>query len=117
MVKSDLILALSNKQDFLPYRDVELSINQILESMSKALSNGERIEIRSFGSFSLHYRPPRNAHNPRTGARVATVDKYRPHFKPGKELRERVNQRFLDEAKSDTVTTKAPARQEELVEA
>ncbi len=59
--------------------------------MSEALIHGQRIEIRGFGSFSLHYRPPRNAHNPKTGEKVVTEAKYSPHFKPGKELRERVN--------------------------
>ena len=59
--------------------------------MSEALINNQRIEIRGFGSFSLHYRPPRNAHNPKTGEKVVTMAKYSPHFKPGKELRERVD--------------------------
>jgi integration host factor subunit beta len=59
--------------------------------MSEALIQGKRIEIRGFGSFSLHFRPPRRAHNPKTGQKVVTEAKYSPHFKPGKELRERVN--------------------------
>jgi integration host factor subunit beta len=63
--------------------------------MSQALASGERIEIRGFGSFSLHYRPPRQGRNPKTGTTVALAGKYVPHFKPGKELRERVNSRFL----------------------
>ncbi len=91
MVKSELIQIISNRQQNLSIRDVELSVNQIIEAMSSSLSKGDRIEIRGFGSFSLHYRPPRSAHNPKTGAKVATVAKYTPHFKPGKELRERVN--------------------------
>jgi integration host factor subunit beta len=61
--------------------------------MSSALASGERIEVRGFGSFSLHYRPPRIGRNPKTGASVAISDKYVPHFKPGKELRERVDPR------------------------
>lgn len=91
MVKSELINIIATQQQNLSAKDVELSVNQILENMSHALSGGKRIEIRGFGSFSLHYRPPRNAHNPKTGERVATLAKYTPHFKPGKEMRNRIN--------------------------
>ena len=91
MVKSELITKISNKQESLSLKDVELGVNHILECMSNYLGNGERIEIRGFGSFCLHYRPPRKAHNPKTGTRVYTEAKYTPHFKPGKDLRERVN--------------------------
>lgn len=91
MVKSELINRIANKQDNLSLKDVELSVNQILERMTKSLGQGDRIEIRGFGSFSLHYRPPRKAHNPKTGARVFTSAKYTPHFKPGKDMRDRVN--------------------------
>lgn len=91
MVKSELINLIATQQQNLSAKDVELSVNQILETMSNALSGGQRIEIRGFGSFSLHYRPPRNAHNPKTGARVATLAKHTPHFKPGKEMRTRIN--------------------------
>ncbi|MGF1643224.1 MAG: integration host factor subunit beta [Thiotrichales bacterium] len=90
MTKSDLIEALVNKQTHLAAKDVELSVKIILELMSKALSSGERIEIRGFGSFSLHYRPPRTGRNPKTGDTVPLDDKFVPHFKPGKQLRERV---------------------------
>lgn len=90
MVKSELITRLAARQENLSLRDVELSVNHILEKMSDSLANGHRIEVRGFGSFSLHYRPPRRAHNPKTGAHVQTVGKYTPHFKPGKDLRERV---------------------------
>jgi integration host factor subunit beta len=76
----------------LAYKDVELSVKTLLEHMSSALSSGERIEIRGFGSFSLHYRPPRTGRNPKTGDAVELPGKYVPHFKPGKELRERVNE-------------------------
>lgn len=92
MVKSELINQIIEKQENLSRRDVEASVNAILECMSSSLGRGDRIEIRGFGSFSLHYRPPRKAHNPKTGARVFTEAKYTPHFKPGKELRERVNE-------------------------
>lgn len=91
MVKSELIAQITNKYKQLSEKDVELGINQIIESMCNTLSNGERIEIRGFGSFDLHYRPSRTAHNPKTGEKVVTLPKYSPHFKPGKELRERIN--------------------------
>ena len=91
MIKSELIAKLAAKMTHLPERQVTDSINQILDLMSDALINGKRIEIRGFGSFSLHYRAPRNAHNPKTGEKVITEAKYSPHFKPGKELRERVD--------------------------
>ncbi len=90
MTKSDLIDALARKQTHLHPKDVELSVKIILEEMSRALASGERIEIRGFGSFSLHYRPPRKGRNPKTGETVQLDGKYVPHFKPGKLLRERV---------------------------
>lgn len=92
MTKSELIEILARKQSHLAYKDVELSVKTLLEHMSSALSGGERIEIRGFGSFSLHYRPPRTGRNPKTGDAVELPGKYVPHFKPGKELRERVNE-------------------------
>lgn len=91
MTKSELIEMLAAKQPQLDHRDVELAVKELLEQMSTALSTGERIEVRGFGSFSLHYRPPRVGRNPKTGSAVHVPDKYVPHFKPGKELRERVN--------------------------
>ena len=91
MVKSELIIRIAEQRPSLPLKDVELSVNAILESMSDALEKGERIEIRGFGSFDCNYRPRRMAHNPKTGERVFTEAKYTPHFKPGKQLRERVN--------------------------
>lgn len=91
MTKSELIEVLSHKQSQLPYKDVELAVKTVLEYMAQVLANGERIEIRGFGSFSLHYRPPRVGRNPKTGEAVQLSAKYVPHFKPGKELRERVN--------------------------
>jgi len=91
MIKSELIAKLAAKMTNLPEKQVADSINHILNLMSNELISGKRIEIRGFGSFSLHYRPPRNAHNPKTGEKVITEGKYSPHFKPGKELRERVD--------------------------
>ncbi len=97
MTKSELIEALARRQTHLAFADVELAVKSVVEQMSQALSQGERIEIRGFGSFALHYRPPRIGRNPKTGDSVALPGKHVPHFKPGKELRERVNMR-LEEA-------------------
>ena len=91
MTKSELIEKIAQRQTQLAYRDVELAVKTILEHMGQALASGERIEIRGFGSFSLHYRPGRVGRNPKTGAPVSLPAKYVPHFKPGKELRERVD--------------------------
>ncbi|HEY7776746.1 MAG TPA: integration host factor subunit beta [Kineobactrum sp.] len=91
MTKSELIDAIAASQAQLSLKDVELAVKTILEHMSEALASGERIEIRGFGSFSLHYREPRRGRNPKTGDTVDLTGKYVPHFKPGKELRERVN--------------------------
>ena len=91
MTKSELIAVLARKQSHLKDKDVELAVKSLLDQMSGALSGGERIEIRGFGSFSLHYRPPRIGRNPKTGDAVALAGKYVPHFKPGKDLRQRVN--------------------------
>ena len=91
MTKSELIEILSRRQAHLKADDVDLAVKSLLEMMGGALSTGDRIEIRGFGSFSLHYRPPRLGRNPKTGDSVALPGKHVPHFKPGKELRERVN--------------------------
>jgi integration host factor subunit beta len=92
MTKSELIELLAQRQKHLTYKDVEFAVKTMIEQMAQNLSTGERIEIRGFGSFSLHYRPPRLGRNPNTGESVPLAGKYVPHFKPGKELRERVNQ-------------------------
>jgi len=91
MTKSELIEILAQKQLQLAYKDVELAVKTMIDHMGNTLANGERIEIRGFGSFSLHYRPPRVGRNPKTGDSVELAAKYVPHFKPGKEMRERVN--------------------------
>lgn len=91
LIKSQLIAEISKQLSHLPEKDIALSINSIIEQMSGTLSKGGRIEIRGFGSFCLHYRPPRKAHNPKTGEKLVTQPKYAVHFKPGKELREQVN--------------------------
>jgi integration host factor subunit beta len=91
VTKSELIEVLAKQQPHLALKDVELAVKCIIEKMNQALANGERIEIRGFGSFSLHLRPPRLGRNPKTGESVALSKKYVPHFKPGKELRDRVD--------------------------
>ncbi|MBC8211598.1 MAG: integration host factor subunit beta [Gammaproteobacteria bacterium] len=91
LTKSDLIESLTRAQGHLAYKDVELAVKSLIEMMSNALSMGERIEIRGFGSFSLHFRPPRVGRNPKSGDKVELPGKYVPHFKPGKELRDRAN--------------------------
>ena len=91
MTKSELIDVIAHKQKHLPTKDVELAVKHVLEVMSGRLAGGDRIEIRGFGSFSLHYRPPRMGRNPKTGEAVALSGKHVPHLKPGKNLRERVD--------------------------
>ena len=91
MTKSELIENIAARQTQLSLKDVELSVKTIIDMMTQSLATGERIEIRGFGSFSLHYRPPRIGRNPKTGDSVALPGKHVPHFKPGKELRERVS--------------------------
>jgi integration host factor subunit beta len=92
MTKSELIEKLAARQTQLSLKDVELVVKNLLEHMAQSLAKGERIEIRGFGSFSLHYRSPRVGRNPKTGQSVDLDGKYVPHFKPGKELRDRVNE-------------------------
>jgi integration host factor subunit beta len=75
----------------LPVEHIEESVNLILNEISETLCKGGRVEVRGFGSFSLHYKASRNARNPKTGEKVVTEPKYSAHFKPGKSLRERVN--------------------------
>ena len=92
MTKSELIDLLAQRQKHLTYKDVEFAVKIMIEQMAQNLATGDRIEIRGFGSFSLHFRPPRMGRNPKTGESVPLEGKYVPHFKPGKELRERVNE-------------------------
>ena len=91
MTRSELIEEMAGKQAQLSLKDVELAVKLMIDHMTETLASGERIEIRGFGSFSLHYREPRQGRNPKTGDSVKLSGKYVPHFKPGKELRERVN--------------------------
>jgi integration host factor subunit beta len=97
VTKSELIERITARQEQLSAKDVELAIKAIIDSMSHVLATGGRIEIRGFGSFSLHYRAPRIGRNPKTGDTVKLTGKHVPHFKPGKELRDRVNDSLLQE--------------------
>ena len=91
MTRSELIDLIASQQTQLSTKDVELAVKLMIDHMAESLAVGERIEIRGFGSFSLHYREPRKGRNTKTGDSVELEGKYVPHFKPGKELRERVN--------------------------
>lgn len=97
MTKSELIERIAERQDQLSAKDIELAVKLVIEYMSQCLSTGNRIEIRGFGSFSLHFRAPRTGRNPKTGESVTLAGKYVPHFKPGKEMRDRVNESLQEE--------------------
>lgn len=92
MTKSELIDRLVQRQPHMSQRDIELAVKLLLDNVIGELADGGRVEIRGFGSFSLHHRPARRGRNPKTGEAVDIPRKFVPHFKPGKELRERVNQ-------------------------
>ena len=98
MTKSELMVRLAeqfvekNEGTVLQSKDIEYSVKVLVDTMTRALAKGQRIEIRGFGSFDLNYRPPRKGRNPKTGESVEVPAKHVPHFKPGKELRERVDQ-------------------------
>ena len=91
MTKSELIARLAARFPQLVVKDADYAVKMILDAMAGALSRGDRIEIRGFGSFALNYRPPRLGRNPKSGDKVQVPEKYVPHFKAGKELRERVD--------------------------
>jgi integration host factor subunit beta len=92
MNKSELIKRMSDKLDQLTSKDVDLAVQTIVDIMSETLAVGDRIEIRGFGTFSNHYRQPRSVRNPKTGeVGINKPGKYVPHFKPGKELKRRVD--------------------------
>lgn len=91
MTKSELIEQIAMHQSQLSIKEVEAAVRLILDDITDALASGGRVEIRGFGSFSLHYREPRIGRNPKTGDPVTLDGKFVPHFKPGKELREQVN--------------------------
>ena len=91
MTKSELIAQLAERFPQLVAKDADYAVKMILDGMTDALARGDRIEIRGFGSFALNYRPPRVGRNPKSGEKVHVPEKYVPHFKAGKELRERVD--------------------------
>ncbi|OQA32254.1 MAG: Integration host factor subunit beta [Betaproteobacteria bacterium ADurb.Bin341] len=91
MTRSELIIRLAERFPQLVTKDADLAVKMILDAMTGALVQGDRIEIRGFGSFALNYRPPRVGRNPKSGEKVSVPAKYVPHFKAGKELRERVD--------------------------
>lgn len=101
MTKSELINMLATRYNQLVAKDAELAVKAILDAMSHSLAQGDRIEIRGFGSFGLNYRPPRTGRNPKTGDKVLVPEKHVPHFKAGKELRDRVDGQESDGADDD----------------
>ena len=101
MTKSELIAKLAGRFPQLVAKDADYAVKMILDAMTAALTRADRIEIRGFGSFALNYRPPRVGRNPKSGEKVQVPEKYVPHFKPGKELRERVNGGEADDGDDD----------------
>ena len=93
MTKSELISRLVERLPAFKEDDVAFSVDLLLEAVRSTLEKGQLAEIRGFGSFALNYRPPRNGRNPKSGEQVSVPPKYVPHFKPGKELKDRVNAR------------------------
>ena len=98
MTKSEITKSLAKRQAQLVSADIELAVKMILDQMTSTLSSGERIEIRGFGSFDVHYRSPRIGRNPKSGKAVSVPAKFFPHFKPGKGLREGVNKKSLSDS-------------------
>jgi integration host factor subunit beta len=90
MTRSELVTTLAQRFPKLQIQDAEVSVTEILNAVSNALTQGNRAEIRGFGSFALNFRPPRQGRNPKTGRAVAVPGKFVPHFKAGKELRDRL---------------------------
>lgn len=91
MIKSELVQIIADRNPHLYHRDVENVVNAILNEITTALANGNRVELRGFGAFSVKNRPARSARNPKTGEKVEVEEKWVPFFKTGKELRERLN--------------------------
>ncbi|MEO1700669.1 MAG: integration host factor subunit beta [Pseudomonadota bacterium] len=91
MIKSELVQIVANRNPHLYHRDVENIVNSVLEEITKAMSEGKRVELRGFGAFSIKERPAREGRNPRTGEKVSVDEKWVPFFKTGKELRDRLN--------------------------
>jgi integration host factor subunit beta len=115
MTKSELIDAIAARQPHLGFTDVEMAVKSVLDQISDALERGERVEIRGFGSFSVNFRPPRVGRNPKTGETVSLPGKSVPHFKPGKELRDRANGVVPDvkpKGRRKTTNIAQPAREQ-----
>ena len=110
MTKSELIAILASRYPQLAARDTDIAVKTVLDAMTQALANGQRIEIRGFGSFSLSERAPRIGRNPKSGEKVQVPGKQVPHFKPGKELRQRVDSVFVEQSRSEQETEFSPAR-------
>lgn len=100
MTKSELIAILASRYPQLAVRDMDYAVKTVLDAMTQALACGQRIEIRGFGSFSLSERLPRVGRNPKSGEKVMVPGKQVPHFKAGKELRERVDTAYEAEVKA-----------------
>ncbi|HJL61665.1 MAG TPA: integration host factor subunit beta [Pseudomonadales bacterium] len=110
MNKSELIKRMSEKLDQLTSRDVDLAVHTIIEIMSESLASGDRIEIRGFGTFSNRYRKPRSVRNPKTGeVGIHKPGKYVPHFKPGKDLKKRVDESRDQDNPLSAMSTDSPA--------
>ena len=109
MTKSELIARLAQRYPQLVAKDAEYAVKMILDAMTQALLEGNRIEIRGFGSFGLNYRPPRVGRNPKSGEKVHVPEKYVPHFKAGKELRERVDAADAAAAAASAAAAAPPA--------
>ena len=112
MTRSDLVVRLAERFGQLTHRDTELAVKTMLDAMSDALARGHRIEIRGFGSFAINRRPPRMGRNPRSGEQVSIPEKLVPHFKPGKALRESVDDQLpaeeLTEDDAEVLVISAP---------
>ena len=113
MTKSELIAALAARYSQLAARDTDYAVKTVLDAMTQALAEGQRIEIRGFGSFSLSERAPRVGRNPKSGEQVMVPGKQVPHFKAGKELRERVD---LEIAASELASSEVESRTQDLVQ-
>jgi integration host factor subunit beta len=100
VTKSELIAILASRYPQLATRDTDFAVKTVLDAMTNALANGQRIEIRGFGSFSLSERSPRVGRNPKSGEKVMGPAKRVPHVKAGKELRERVDMAYDQEVKA-----------------
>lgn len=105
MTRSDLVAKLAERFGQLTHRDAEFAVKTMLDAMADAMTRGHRIEIRGFGSFSINHRPPRVGRNPRSGEQVEIPEKRVPHFKPGKALRQAVDEHAEAQAVSSTEPT------------